>query len=183
MQTITPEQAAERLEAEDGVVIDNRGADEFAQGHIPGAIHLEADRITDETAKKLAALKPIFVCASGQRTSMLVSRLDGAAGGDAAYIQGGLGAWKASGLKTTASGAASSVPSIQRQVQITVGLMLVVISALAYLLWPSLIVVAGAIGLGLLMAGLTGSCAMAAVLMRMPWNRPQRSGSGTVARA
>ncbi len=183
MQTITPQEAAERLESGNGVVIDIRGADEFAQGHIPGAIHLEADRISDDTASKLAALKPIFVCASGQRTSMLVSRLDGAAGTNAAYIKGGLGAWTASGQKTTASATGSSVPSLQRQVQITVGIMLVVISTLAYTLWPSLIVLAGAIGLGLLVAGLTGTCALAAVLMKMPWNQPRRTGNGTVARA
>lgn len=183
MQTITPKEAAERVESGNGVVIDIRGADEFATGHIPGAIHLEADRITDDTAKKLAALNPIFCCASGKRTSMLMTRLDGAAGGNAAYIDGGLGAWRAAGLKTDMPKGASSLPSVQRQVQMTVGIMLVVVAALAYAVMPDLVLLAGAIGLGLFLAGLTGSCAMAAVLMRMPWNQSRTKAGGTVAKA
>lgn len=180
MQTVTAQVAAARLNAGTGVVIDIRGADEFAQAHIPGAIHLEAERIDADAARKLAALKPIFCCASGRRTAMLMRRLEGAAGTEALAIEGGLASWQAAGYPVNRAAGQSSVPNIQRQVMIAVGIMLVIISAIAYLAWPPLVIAAGAVGLGLLFAGVTGNCMLAAVLMRMPWNRPGRSAGGSV---
>ena len=43
--------------------------------------------------------------------------------------------------------------------------------ALSLLVNPVFIWLAGAIGLGLTIAGLTGFCGMALVMARMPWNR------------
>lgn len=183
MQTITAQEAATRLNAENGVVIDIRSADEFAQGHIPGALHMEADRIDGDAARRLAAIKPIFCCATGRRTAMLMDRLDGAGGTDTVCIQGGLDAWTNAGFDVNRAGDGPAVPSIQRQVMITVGFFLLVITALSYTLWPSLIIAAGVIGLGLFMAGVTGTCMLAQALMLMPWNRPRRPASGAPAQA
>lgn len=183
MQTISAEEAATRLDAGNGVVIDIRSANEFALGHIPGALHLEAERIDADAARRLAAMKPIFCCATGRRTAMLMDRLAGSGGADTVCIQGGLDAWMNAGFDINRVSDAPSVPSIQRQVMITVGFLLLVIAALSYTLWPSLIVAAGVIGLGLFMAGITGTCMLAQALMLMPWNRPRRPTSGAHAQA
>lgn len=183
MQTVTAQDAAARLNAGTGVVIDIRSADEFAQAHIPGAIHLEAERIDVDAARKLAALKPIFCCASGRRTAMLMSRLEGAAGSEALAIDGGLASWQSAGYPVNRAAGAPSVPSIQRQVMIAVGTVLLLITALSYAVWPPLYIAAGFIGAGLLFAGVSGTCMLALLLMRMPWNRPRSAPGGIAAKA
>jgi len=40
--------------------------------------------------------------------------------------------------------------------------------------WPWWLAIAGFFGAGLLFAGLTGTCGLAMILKKMPWNRPAR---------
>jgi hypothetical protein len=58
-----------------------------------------------------------------------------------------------------------------RQVQIVVGLCVATFTALGAFVNPWFLVVPGFMGCGLLFAGATGTCGMAAMLGVMPWNR------------
>jgi hypothetical protein len=58
-----------------------------------------------------------------------------------------------------------------RQVQITAGLLVLTGVALGAVVSPAFYVLAALIGGGLTLSGVTGSCAMASLLRRMPWNR------------
>lgn len=175
MHAIPPSEAAARLNAGNATIIDIRSADEFARGHIPGALNIAADGIDDDTAKKLLALNPIFCCTSGRRTEMLISRLSDNT--NTVCIDGGLNGWKAAGLATNDNSAYPRMLDIQRQVQITVGVLVVLAVVLTFTVSTWFAAMAGAIGLGLLSAGLTGTCALAAVIMRMPWNRPRKKSA------
>jgi hypothetical protein len=64
-----------------------------------------------------------------------------------------------------------------RQVQIVVGTIVAACSTLAILVSPWFAVLSGLMGLGLLVAGSTGTCGMAALLSLMPWNRALRAAS------
>jgi len=66
---------------------------------------------------------------------------------------------------------------IMRQVQVVVGFMVLLSSALAALVSPWFLLLTGFFGAGLLFAGLTGTCGMAALLGRMPWNYPLKGGA------
>jgi len=60
---------------------------------------------------------------------------------------------------------------IQRQVQITAGLMVLAGVILGFVVAPAFFLLAGFVGAGLTFAGISGTCAMASLLAVMPWNR------------
>jgi hypothetical protein len=61
--------------------------------------------------------------------------------------------------------------SLERQVRIAAGLLVVTGSALGYFVSPYWIGLAAFIGAGLAFAGITDTCAMGMMLARMPWNQ------------
>jgi hypothetical protein len=60
--------------------------------------------------------------------------------------------------------------AIMRQVQIAAGSLMVIFVLLGQVA-PIFRLFAALVGCGLLFAGLTGTCGMALLLARMPWNR------------
>ena len=83
-------------------------------------------------------------------------------------LAGGIDAWAAAGLPTRTAGFA--LP-LDRQVQLTIGITLVVASGLVLFASPLFGVITGAMGLGLSIAGATGFCGLARVMAHAPWNR------------
>jgi len=78
-------------------VLDVRQASEFAAGHVLGARHLTAGSLPEELAS-LPRDKPIAVmCASGYRSSVAASLLDGAGFENVAWVADGVPAWQAAG--------------------------------------------------------------------------------------
>lgn len=79
-------------------VIDVRTPQEFASGHVPGAANVPLGFGVDDPA--IAALdrdQPVYViCQSGRRSARAADQLAGA-GFRAINVQGGTGAWIASG--------------------------------------------------------------------------------------
>ena len=60
---------------------------------------------------------------------------------------------------------------LDRQVQLAVGIILLITLALAVLVHPAFVWMAAICGIGLAVAGLTGFCGLARILAHMPWNR------------
>jgi hypothetical protein len=86
-------------------------------------------------------------------------------------VQGGVQAWEAAGLPLNRG---RKTLSLERQVRIIAGALVVVGAVLGYLVHPAWVGLSGFVGAGLVFAGITDTCGMAMVLARMPWN--QRSG-------
>ncbi len=110
----------------------------------------------------------VFHCQSGRRTRLAAEQLAAVGYGETYVLAGGIQAWrKAGGPVVSDSGAIS----VMRQVQIIAG-GLVVAGALAGA-WadPGFHWLSGLVGAGLLYAGLSGSCGMAMLLSRLPFNR------------
>ncbi len=77
-------------------VIDVRTPDEYALGHLPGAVNLPIDRL----APAAGALPPgqlLTTCSAGYRAERAAHRL-AALGRDALWIRGGVKSWLAAGL-------------------------------------------------------------------------------------
>jgi rhodanese-related sulfurtransferase len=90
-------------------------------------------------------------------------------------VEGGLKAWKAARLPMVQG--SGGVISLERQVRIAVGSMVLLGVALAAVVHPGFIWLAGFFGAGLVFAGVTDSCAMALALARLPWNRVSAGGA------
>ena len=162
---------AEALLRQGALLIDVREMDEHAREKIPGARNLPLSKL-DEAALALHDGKPvIFHCRSGARTAGQSARLAQKVGTacDAYVIEGGIDAWKKAGLPVALD--RRQPLELQRQVQIGAGSLALAGTLLGVFVSPLFFAVPAFVGAGLIVAGLTGFCGMARLLMRAPWNR------------
>jgi Protein of unknown function (DUF2892) len=113
------------------------------------------------------------LCHSGARAGNAIEQLERAGCGDCVLVEGGTQGWIDAGLPVhgeDAAGARKVLP-IMRQVQIVVGSLAATGAILALAVSPWFAVVPLFLGCGLLFAGITGTCGMALMLARMPWNQ------------
>ena len=68
--------------------------------------------------------------------------------------------------------------SLERQVRLGAGMLVLIGVALGFLVDPGGFAVAAFIGAGLTFSGVTGFCGMAKILALMPWNRPVKREPG-----
>jgi rhodanese-related sulfurtransferase len=148
-------------------MIDVRTASEYACGHIPCAVNIPMDQF--EARRKDIRLDEgvVLVCKAGSRAQIVARWL----GADAPVrvLEGGTDAWKGNGLGLVIS--AKTRWSLERQVRLGAGLLVLIGTALELsgihgAIWLALVV-----GAGLTFAGLTDICMMGIVLARMPWNQ------------
>ena len=95
---LTPRQLAQMLREGRAQVIDVREVDEFAAGHIPGAINMplstfQASRLPDPGDRT-----QVLNCAAGRRSAMALERCSAARADVHTHLAGGFGAWQAAGL-------------------------------------------------------------------------------------
>jgi len=174
VQTITPQAAADLLK--DGAeLIDIRGSDEHARERIDAANNMPLDRLVPIDGDTPL----IFHCRSGQRTAINATILSGINSGPTYLLQGGIDGWKAAGLPTLSD--PKQPLELMRQVQIGGGALVLLSVVLGWLVSPAFLLLGAGVGIGMLHAGITGSCAMTALLAPMPWNRPNASGQKAVA--
>ena len=94
---LTP-QAAQELLAQGAVLVDIRGADEYAREHIASAHHIPMEQLSSQGMPSNEANAVIFHCNSGNRTVMNAGVLDNCATCEVYILEGGLDGWKKAGL-------------------------------------------------------------------------------------
>jgi rhodanese-related sulfurtransferase len=194
-------------------IVDVRTAPEFAAAHIAGSVNQPLDVLNpadwsdgaDGAAQGLRGIRegatsdsvgagvgagvgaadrsgPLYVlCQAGGRAGR-AGEILAKAGVANVVVEGGLDAWTAAGLPVERG--ASRVLPLMRQVQIVIGLVSGTGAALAIFKHPLFALIPLFMAVGLLFAGLSGTCGLALFLARMPWNRrPQSSGGGPAAPA
>ena len=171
-RTISP-LAAKQLVDRGALLVDIREADEHVREHIPGAQHQPLSTLT--SLEPAGAPAVVFYCRSGNRTTVNAQRLAVAAGCEAFILEGGLDGWKRAGLPVTTD--KRRPIEITRQVQIAAGALVLLGAFLGASMHPAFFALSAFVGAGFLLAGLTGSCAMAVLLGLAPWNRAASSGS------
>jgi rhodanese-related sulfurtransferase len=156
----------------DMLVVDVRTPAEFRAGHIPGAINLPLDQVDAHLRRIVADAggHMVLVCQSGGRAGQACAKLTTAGLEDVEVLEGGMTRWAAAGGPIDRSGDGHDW-TIERQVRLTAG-GIVLASVAASLLWPRARFVAGAVGAGLSLAALRDTCAMGALLARLPFNAP-----------
>jgi rhodanese-related sulfurtransferase len=107
-QSEAPSIAASELNAlrESGnapVVIDVRSAEEYASGHIPGAVNIPYDHVAERISEIDAPHGVALYCMVGPRARKGESALLAAGYTSVVHLEGGLAAWKAAGLPVEAA--------------------------------------------------------------------------------
>jgi len=83
-------------------------------------------------------------------------------------VEGGTLAWDQAGLPVTRG---KKMMSLERQVRIAAGSLVLIGVVLAWMVHPYLIRLSAFVGAGLVFAGITDTCGMGMLLARMPWNQ------------
>ncbi len=79
-----------------GLLVDVREPDEYAEGHVPGALLIPMGQLADRI-DELDRSTPVYViCASGNRSSAMTDLLR-SSGFDASSVTGGTAAWAQAG--------------------------------------------------------------------------------------
>jgi rhodanese-related sulfurtransferase len=166
------------LDADKAVLIDIREADEYPREHIAGSRLVPLSGFNSHDFDHDHGKIGVFHCASGNRTCQAAPQILAAGFAEVYRLKGGLASWKGAGLPINVNRKAPI--SIMRQVQIVAGTMMVLAAILAVLVSPWFIALGAFVGVGLMFAGLSGTCAMANLLAVMPWNRPPTTVTASV---
>jgi rhodanese-related sulfurtransferase len=170
--------AALKDEIRDGLrprMVDVRTPTEYASGHIPCAMNIPMDQF--DSRRKDLPLKDgiVLICKGGSRAQIVAGWI--AEDAKVRVLQGGTDAWVRDGLETIAS--VKSRWSLERQVRLGAGLLVLAGTGLAASGVHAAIWLAMFVGAGLTFAGATDICMMGILLAKMPWNQARAVPAGS----
>jgi len=167
------------------VIIDVRERDEYAIEHVKDSINVPLSVFSMVAPGVLNQLKDrqvMFMCHSGIRAAqakVLAEGLGYQAEHEYSLYDGGLMQWIKGGGDVV-KGESNSSLSMQRQVQLIIGFMVIVFGVMGMWVNPWYSVAAAATGVGLFLAGATGYCLMAQIVSAMPWNKSSSNGDSCI---
>jgi rhodanese-related sulfurtransferase len=176
IHTVTPE-ALNQATLAGQKLIDVRSSAEFAVGHIPGAMNVPMEQV-EARREDIGHGAILLICEAGTRAMVVAGWLEGSQ--PVTVLDGGTAAWRKAGFPLVTCSPCRW--TLERQVRLGAGLLVLVASILATLFNPRWVYLAMFIGVGLTFAGATNICGMAIVLARMPWNRAPSSTVTSVAK-
>lgn len=173
MATITPEELEQLYQRGEPVeLIDVRTPVEYREAHAEPARSVPLDGLDPvavmEARNGSKGLPLYTICRSGSRGRQAVERFQAAGFTNVINVEGGTLAWERAGLPLVLG---KKSISLERQVRIAAGSLVVVGTALGALVHPGFLGLAAFVGAGLIFSGITDTCAMGLMLARMPWNR------------
>jgi rhodanese-related sulfurtransferase len=173
MKSIKPSELQRLVEANPELpLIDVRTPVEFDEVHVPQAHNVPLEQFDAKTllaSGQLPVERPVYLlCRSGGRASKAAEKLGHAGLDNAVVVEGGTLAWIDAGLPVSRGKA--KVISLERQVRIVAGSLVLAGVLLAVFVHPYFIGVSAFVGAGLVFAGITAWCGMGLLLARLPWN-------------
>lgn len=170
---ITPSRLAELHEQGKKIdLIDVRTPAEYGEVHLEFARNVPLDQLDPKAviARRVdAGIEPLYViCQAGGRGRQACEKFAKAGFENVVNVEGGTSACLATDLPVVRG---KKVMSLERQVRIAAGSLVLVGIGLAYFVHPYLIGVSAFVGAGLVFAGVTDTCGMGMMLAKMPWNQ------------
>lgn len=170
--TVTPKELQDRVQAGKTIdLIDVRTPAEFREVHVDFARNVPLDQLDERAiaSARNGSNEPLYViCRSGGRAKQACERLAKAGLVQIVNVEGGTQAWDQAGLPVVRG---KKAISLERQVRIAAGTLVLTSSVLGLLVHPYWIGLAAFVGAGLVFAGVTDTCGMAMLLAKMPWNQ------------
>jgi hydroxyacylglutathione hydrolase len=99
VERIDPRELARRIDSDHPpVVLDVRGADEFAEAHIPGSLHIPYGDLAQHLDQLPGDAQIATVCSGGKRSGLAASILQRKGFEDVVHVgDGGIGTWRRQG--------------------------------------------------------------------------------------
>ena len=165
--------------ATDAILVDVRTPFEFQSLHAKGAVNLPLDQFNANSLKALAGDKRIgLICQSGSRAkqafdkcSTLKNKIE--------IIEGGTQAWNLAGMPVIHG---KKVMSLERQVRIAAGALVLAGVLLSKFAMPGFEYLSAFVGAGLIFAGITDTCGMGLMIAKMPWNQKNCNAPSSCSR-
>jgi glyoxylase-like metal-dependent hydrolase (beta-lactamase superfamily II) len=150
-------------------LLDVRSPLEFESERIEGSVNVPLEELPARLDAVPSTGDVVLVCRTGTRATLAAETL-ARAGRRARVLEGGVLAWRRAGRPLREG---RKRLAVDRQVQMIAGGMVLLGTALAALVSPWFLIVPAFFGAGLTFAGATGTCGLALLLLKMPWNRPR----------
>ena len=169
MQNISVSQSFDkRKQSQDILLIDVRTPAEYGSIHANGAVNHPMESLELEKIPFFKEQEIHVICQSGGRSMKVCKKLEAAGFTNIVNVEGGTSAWHAAGLPVDEG---KKVMSLERQVRIAAGSLVVIGAAVGQFVHPGGFALSAFIGAGLVFAGVTDTCGMGIMMAKMPWNR------------
>lgn len=171
--TISPAGLASRQRDRKNLdLIDVRTPIEFREVHVAFARNVPLDQLNPKEIwdqRQDSSDEPLYViCKAGGRGGQAVEKFKRAGFENVVNVEGGTTAAEQAGLALVRG---AKVMSLERQVRIAAGSLILIGVVLGFTVHRYLFGIAGFVGAGLVFAGVTDTCGMGLLLARMPWNQ------------
>lgn len=169
MKEITVAELKQEIESNDPhhIIVDVRTPEERSNTRIQGTINIPMSRIPEQL-DLLHKYDAVYVhCGTGGRSSKVCADLSEHGLPNVVNVKGGVTAWEAAGFTVIGGGRLS----ILRQVRIAAGAFVLLGVLGAMFVHQYFLGVSAFVACGLMYSGFTGTCGMAWVLLKMPWNK------------
>ena len=166
---------------DDVELIDVRTPAEYRESHLEIAQNVPLDRLDPANLIRTrnGAGKPLYVvCQSGVRGRQACEKFHKAGFTNVFNVEGGMTACLEASLPVVHG---KKAISLERQVRIAAGSLVLLGILLAWLVHPAFVGLSAFVGAGLVFAGVTDTCGMGIILASMPWNQcePATSSCGS----
>jgi rhodanese-related sulfurtransferase len=181
--TISPQQLADLCKSGKIDLIDVRTPVEYRELHVAAARNVPLDKLDPATVLQTrngSRDEPLYlICRSGSRGRQACAKFFAAGFTKVINVEGGTLAWVEGGLPVVRG---QKAISLERQVRIAAGSLVLLGALLGWLVHPALVALSAFVGAGLVFAGVTDTCGMGLLLARMPWNQVKETASPSCAR-
>ena len=173
ISTITPQELDNlRKSGQPVKLIDVRTPTEYRECHAMPARNVPLDSLDPYAimeSRNGSRETPLYIiCQSGKRAQKACEKFDAMDHSQIVNVEGGTQAWQEAGLPVVRG---KKSVSLERQVRIVAGILVLIGAMVGWLLHPAFISLSAFVGAGLLFSGVTDSCAMGMMLAKMPWNQ------------
>ena len=176
--TISPQQLAELCKTRRIDLLDVRTPVEYRELHVAAARNVPLDKLDPSAvmqARNGSKDEPLYlICRSGSRGRQACEKFLASGFTNVINVEGGTLAWAECGLPVVRS---KKAISLERQVRIAAGSLVLLGVLLGWLVHSALAGLAAFVGAGLVFAGITDTCGMGLLLARMPWNQIKETAS------
>lgn len=181
--TISPKQLADLCKSGKIDLIDVRSPVEFREVHVENARNVPLDELDPAAVVKArngSQEEPLYlICRSGSRGRQGCEKFIAAGYTNVINVEGGTLACVESGLPVVRG---KTMISLERQVRIAAGSLVLLGSLLGWFVHPAFIGLSAFVGAGLVFAGISDTCGMGLMLARMPWNQAKETASQCCAK-